>query len=84
MKKLLGIVVLGLLLAGCASQKTKQLRNDNPYMALVELQKKGLNIRAIMHPTVEKGKERIRICIHSFNTEKEIKMCVSSLEKLIV
>lgn len=48
------------------------------------LQKKGLNIRAIMHPTVEKGKERIRICIHSFNTEKEIKMCVSSLEKLVI
>ena len=48
------------------------------------LQKKGLNIRAIMHPTVEKGKERIRICIHSFNSEKEIKMCVSSLEKLII
>ncbi len=47
------------------------------------LQKKGLNIRAIMHPTVEKGKERIRICIHSFNSEKEIKICVSSLEKLI-
>ena len=48
------------------------------------LQKKGLNIRAIMHPTVQKGKERIRICIHSFNTEKEIKMCVSSLEKLVI
>ena len=48
------------------------------------LQKKGLNIRAIMHPTVEKGKERIRICIHSFNSEKEIKMCVSSLEKLVI
>ena len=48
------------------------------------LQKKGLDIRAIMHPTVEKGKERIRICIHSFNTEKEIKMCVSSLEKLVI
>ena len=50
----------------------------------VGLQKKGLNIRAIMHPTVEKGKERIRICIHSFNSEKEIKMCVSSLEKLVI
>jgi len=48
------------------------------------LQNKGLNIRAIMHPTVEKGKERIRICIHSFNSQKEIKMCVSSLEKLII
>jgi 8-amino-7-oxononanoate synthase len=48
------------------------------------LQKRGFDIRAILHPTVEEGKERIRICIHSFNTEKEIKMCVASLEKLIV
>jgi len=49
-----------------------------------DLQTKGFDIRAILHPTVEEGKERIRICIHSFNTEEEIKMCVSSLEKLIV
>ena len=43
MKKLLGIVVLGLLLASCASQETKNFRKQNPYMALVELQKKGFN-----------------------------------------
>ena len=40
------------------------------------LQKNGLNIRAIMHPTVEKGKERIRICIHSFNSEKNKNVCI--------
>jgi 8-amino-7-oxononanoate synthase len=49
-----------------------------------DLQTKGFDIRAILHPTVEEGKERIRICIHSFNTKEEIKMCVTSLEKLIV
>lgn len=49
-----------------------------------DLQERGFDIRAILHPTVEKGKERIRICIHSFNTEEEIKKCVASLEKLIV
>ena len=43
MKKILWIVILGLLLTSCASQKTKQLRKDNPYMAQVELRKKGFN-----------------------------------------
>lgn len=49
-----------------------------------KLVEEGFNIKAILHPTVEKGKERMRVCIHSFNTEEEIKLCVSSLEKLIV
>ena len=47
------------------------------------LRAKGLNCRAILHPTVEEGKERIRICIHSFNSGQEIKLCVDCLEELI-
>ena len=47
------------------------------------LQAKGLNCRAILHHTVEKGKERIRICIHSFNSVHEIKLCVHSLDEII-
>jgi len=37
-----------------------------------KLQSFGFDVRAILSPTVPKGKERLRICIHSFNTEKEI------------
>jgi 8-amino-7-oxononanoate synthase len=36
------------------------------------LQKNQFNTRAILSPTIPKGKERIRICLHSFNTEAEI------------
>ncbi len=36
------------------------------------LQQNGLDVRAILSPTVAAGQERIRICLHSFNTEKEI------------
>ena len=43
MKKLLGIVILGLMLSSCASQETKNFRSQNPYMAGVELTKKGIN-----------------------------------------
>jgi 8-amino-7-oxononanoate synthase len=48
-----------------------------------QLQLKGINIRAILHPTVAKGRERLRICLHSFNTEQEIKAAVKSLVELI-
>jgi len=37
------------------------------------LQEKGFDARPILNPTVPKGKERLRICLHVFNTEKEVK-----------
>jgi len=36
------------------------------------LQGAGLDVRPILSPTVEKGKERLRIVLHAFNTEEEI------------
>jgi 8-amino-7-oxononanoate synthase len=47
------------------------------------LQKRGFDIRAICHPTVEKGRERLRICIHSFNSENEIKQCLLNIEEML-
>jgi 8-amino-7-oxononanoate synthase len=38
----------------------------------VRLQEAGLDVRPILYPTVEKGKERLRIVLHAFNTEEEI------------
>jgi 8-amino-7-oxononanoate synthase len=36
----------------------------------------GLDVRPIVAPTVAVGEERIRICLHSYNTEVEIeKLC---------
>ncbi|MEO7530177.1 MAG: 8-amino-7-oxononanoate synthase [Sediminibacterium sp.] len=37
------------------------------------LQKNNLDVRAILYPTVPKGKERLRIVLHAFNTEEQIK-----------
>jgi len=36
------------------------------------LNSEGIGIKAILYPTVPKGKERLRICLHSYNTEVEI------------
>jgi 8-amino-7-oxononanoate synthase len=41
--------------------------------ALAErLQEAGLDVRPILYPTVPKGLERLRIVLHSFNTEWEV------------
>ena len=51
------------LLAG-SNQKAKDLATH--------LQKAGLDVRPILSPTVAAGTERIRICIHAFNTSDEL------------
>jgi 8-amino-7-oxononanoate synthase len=37
-----------------------------------QLQANGFDIRAILSPTVPKGKERLRICLHAFNSDADI------------
>ena len=32
----------------------------------------GFDVRPVLSPTVQKGKERIRICLHVFNSNEEI------------
>ena len=39
----------------------------------LQLQDKGFDVKPILSPTVPKGQERLRFCLHSFNTENEIK-----------
>lgn len=36
------------------------------------LQKEKIAVKAILSPTVKEGKERIRICLHTFNKEEDI------------
>ncbi|WP_281322905.1 aminotransferase class I/II-fold pyridoxal phosphate-dependent enzyme [Flavobacterium aestivum] len=46
------------------------------------LQQKGFDVKAILSPTVPEGQERLRFCIHSFNSKEEISSliaCISSL-----
>ncbi|MEQ9582192.1 MAG: 8-amino-7-oxononanoate synthase [Arenibacter sp.] len=48
----------------------------------LQLQDRGFDVKPIMSPTVPKGQERLRFCLHSFNTENEIKDVLLSLAKL--
>jgi len=57
------------------NEKTKELAR--------KLQENGFDIRPILHPTVAKGSERIRICLHSFNSKEEIIQLAEKLKELI-
>jgi 8-amino-7-oxononanoate synthase len=44
-----------------------------------QLQAAGLDVRAILHPTVPRGGERLRVVLHSFNTEQEVAKLISTI-----
>ena len=37
-----------------------------------QLQEKGFDVKAILSPTVPEGQERLRFCLHSYNSNEEI------------
>jgi 8-amino-7-oxononanoate synthase len=47
------------------------------------LRSHGFGIGAIRSPTVPAGSERIRLCVHSFNTENEIDELLFHIEKIL-
>ncbi len=46
--------------------------NDKVKEVASIIQKEGLDVRPILSPTVPKGTERLRVCIHSYNKKEEI------------
>ena len=53
--------------------------NDEVKKVAEKIQKEGFDVRPILSPTVAKGQERLRVCLHSFNTTEEIKCLVAEL-----
>lgn len=55
--------------------------NEAVKAVAAKLQDAGLDVRPILYPTVPKGGERLRIVIHAFNTEMEIRKLLELLKK---
>lgn len=46
--------------------------NEKVKSIAANLQQKGFDVKAILSPTVPEGQERLRFCLHSYNSEEEI------------
>jgi 8-amino-7-oxononanoate synthase len=49
-----------------------------------QLQSKGFDVKPILSPTVPEGQERLRFCLHSFNSEDEITLILQLLSNCII
>ncbi|OIQ29948.1 MAG: 8-amino-7-oxononanoate synthase [Bacteroidetes bacterium MedPE-SWsnd-G2] len=47
------------------------------------LKTKGFDVKPILSPTVATGEERLRICIHSYNSNKEIRDLLTNLATFV-
>lgn len=57
--------------------------NEKVRTIATQLQQKGFDVRPILSPTVPEGQERLRFCIHSYNSEAEITQVLQVLAGLI-
>jgi len=57
------------------NEKVKSIAN--------QLQVNGFDVKAILSPTVPEGQERLRFCLHSYNSEKEISKVLQLLSTFV-
>lgn len=50
--------------------------NGNVKSIAQQIQQAGFDVRPILSPTVPKGAERLRICLHTFNTKNQINQLI--------
>lgn len=48
-----------------------------------QLQEKGFDVKAILSPTVPEGQERLRFCLHSYNSKEEISEVLQLLASIL-
>lgn len=57
--------------------------NEKAKKMATHLQNAGLDMRAILSPTVPVGTERIRICLHAYNTVGEIFLLTNTINEVL-
>ena len=57
--------------------------NDKVKAIAKQLQTAGFDVKPILSPTVKEGEERLRFCLHAFNTKEEITKVLVLLNNLI-
>ncbi|MCD8408025.1 pyridoxal phosphate-dependent aminotransferase family protein [Tenacibaculum dicentrarchi] len=57
--------------------------NENVKKIAKQLKEKGFDVKAILSPTVNKGEERLRFCLHSYNSFEEITAVLEHLTTFV-
>ena len=57
--------------------------NDSARLVATAVQQAGFDVRPILSPTVPVGQERLRICVHAYNTEAEIDRLIDILSETL-
>ncbi|MGM8361034.1 aminotransferase class I/II-fold pyridoxal phosphate-dependent enzyme [Flavobacterium sp. ARAG 55.4] len=57
--------------------------NDKVKLIANKLQEKGFDVKPILSPTVPEGQERLRFCLHAFNSKEEIAQVLQLLSTFV-
>lgn len=79
-RKHLQQLICQLNLSSTTIQPLKIKGNSAVKKASEKLRAAGFDVRPLMSPTVQQGHESLRICLHAFNTNKELKGLQKCLE----
>lgn len=81
-KKLLGLNPL-FVRSKSAIQSAIIPGNQKVKNSASQLQEKGFDVKAILSPTVPEGQERLRFCLHSYNSKEEISEALKLLSIIV-
>ena len=81
-KKLLGLNPL-FVKSKSAIQSAIITGNQKVKSIAHQLQEKGFDVKAILSPTVPEGQERLRFCLHSYNSKEEISEVLGLLSTFV-
>jgi hypothetical protein len=65
---------------GRATTYIVPLITSQPHSLATQLRAAGYLTRPVVHPTVPKGKERVRVCLHAGNRSKDVAGLVLAIE----
>lgn len=71
------------ILSHSAIQSCEISGNEAVKQVALKLQAKGFDVKPILSPTVPKGKERLRFCLHTYNSDAEIAEILSWLSTFV-
>jgi 8-amino-7-oxononanoate synthase len=57
--------------------------NKNVSFIAKQLQEKGFDVKAILSPTVPENQERLRFCLHTYNSEAQISEVLTLLATFV-